>query len=1042
VTLSSLEARAGLAGPARVVAGAGTGKTAVIADRFRRLVEAGVEPRRILVMTFTERAARQMRERIADQAPGSVGSQVGTFHALALGWLREDGERVGVRPGFEILTGPDRWILMRELLWQQADPALVGLERPDDLVSPLLGLLERLKQELVQVPRLAAWAERDLDQARRPLLAAAARLFEAYGAATRRERLLDFDDLIVLAVRLLEGHPEVRARYAERFPWVMVDEYQDTNLAQERMVELLAGPSGNVFVVGDDDQSIYRFRGASRASLERFLSSFPQAQTQALGRNRRSSPAIVLAARSLIERNADRVEKGLSALPSRTPGVPVEVWRCETAAEEAAVVVGEIVRLAGSGTPLAEVAVLTRTHAVARPLVAALAAAGMPYRQAGGRGLYSQPEVRDVIAYLRLLHDPSDLLALARLLSRPPLSLDLASALEVVRETSPGAPLRALAGWEPCASWAAVVQELTGLKARLGVNELLFEVLDRLRFLERVAPPESPEGRRAAAGVSRFAELVDRYCERRRDHSLSLFVEYLDLVLRSGLDEDLAVGEEEDGGDAVQVMTIHQAKGLEFEAVFVPALVEGRLPQPHRRGGLDGGPRAGLELPPQLADPRVRGREDHVAEERRLCYVAMTRARSRLVLSWAERYEGARPWRPSRFLGELGPGVVEVRPRLAAGAAVEGMAAVAAVAASAEASGAPEAPSSRPSEAPPAALASRGQESGEEAAAEAVQEAGGGAGAEAAGEDAALSFSSISAYRECPRQHWYRYRLRLPAAPAVEAQFGTILHLALMRAGHMRRQDLPVGRALLRELYQEAWETVGLSDPRRRPALESLGWRLLEAFQAAGGLDPRPWLLEAPFTATLDTHTLRGIIDRVDRHPPTQEGGGWAPDQERGAGGVVAAGKSADGTAGADPSTAELPSAGRSAGEPSAAELSAGEPSAAEPSAGVVRWRIVDYKTGSPQPQSRLRRDLQLALYAAGARSLPGIGPQDPLELEIVYLRDGRRVTVEATPELVGEAVSVAGEVAEGVRAGRFEARPERRRCSLCPYRLACDAAP
>src|SRR5215467_486581 len=172
------------------------------------------------------------------------------------------------------------------------------------------------------------------------------------------------------------------------------------------------------------------------------------------------------------------------------------------------------------------------------------------------------------------------------------------------------------------------------------------------------------EGRRVAANVSRFADLVSEYCERRRDHSLSLFVEHLDLVLRSGLDEDVA--EIEDVEDAVQLMTIHQAKGLEFDLVFVPALVEGRLPQPRRRDGVSAV--GGLELPPALLDPRVRGREDQLAEERRLCYVAMTRARRRLVLSWAERYEGGRNWRPSRFLTELGEDVIErdlrtARPR-------------------------------------------------------------------------------------------------------------------------------------------------------------------------------------------------------------------------------------------------------------------------------------------------------------------------------------------------------------------------------------------
>src|SRR5690349_15548106 len=286
------------AGPVRVVAGAGTGKTAVIAERFRRLVATGVSPASILVMTFTERAAREMRERIENLIDAPAPS-VGTVHSVALGWLREDGRAVGVPAGFRILTGADRWILARELMWSIGDAALTGDERPDDLVAPALQMLERMKQELVPLDRLESWAASTDDAERAGLMRACINLFRAYERECRRLRFLDFDDLLVLAVRLFEKHPAVRRRYAARYPHVLVDEYQDLNLAQERLVELVAR-DGEPFVVGDDDQSIYRFRGASRASLERFLLSFPSARTITLGRNRRSSRRIVAAARAVI----------------------------------------------------------------------------------------------------------------------------------------------------------------------------------------------------------------------------------------------------------------------------------------------------------------------------------------------------------------------------------------------------------------------------------------------------------------------------------------------------------------------------------------------------------------------------------------------------------------------------------------------------------------------------------------------------------------------------------------------------------------------
>src|ERR1700680_2649993 len=237
-------------GPIRVVAGAGTGKTAVIAERFRRLVVAGVPPASILVMTFTERAAAEMRQRIEDLIRGAAPS-VGTFHSIALGWLRGDGRVVGVPASFRILAGADRWILARELMWHLGDNALTGDERPDDLVAPALQMLERMKQELVPIARLAAWAASTDDEERGELMRACVSLFRAYERECRKHRYLDFEDLLLLAVRMLEDHPQILEKYTARYQNVLVDEYQDLNLAQERLVELVASRS-EAFVGGDE----------------------------------------------------------------------------------------------------------------------------------------------------------------------------------------------------------------------------------------------------------------------------------------------------------------------------------------------------------------------------------------------------------------------------------------------------------------------------------------------------------------------------------------------------------------------------------------------------------------------------------------------------------------------------------------------------------------------------------------------------------------------------------------------------------------------
>jgi DNA helicase-2/ATP-dependent DNA helicase PcrA len=895
-------------GPIRVVAGAGTGKTAVIAERFRRLVASGVSPGSILVMTFTERAAAEMRQRIEDLI-NDAAPAVGTFHSVALGWLRADGRVVGVPPSFQILTGADRWILTRELMWQLGDSALTGDERPDDLVAPALQMLERMKQELVPLGRLASWAASTEDVERGELMRACVRLFRAYERECRRRRLLDFEDLLVMCVRMLDEHPSLLGKYTARFPHVLVDEYQDLNLAQERLVELVASRS-QPFVVGDDDQSIYRFRGASRASLERFNALFPAAKTITIGRNHRSSRRIVSAASALIANNKDRLAKQLL---SAAPGPPVELWLCPDGETEASAIATQAALLVERGTSLRDIAVLCRTNAIARPIAGALAAKRLPHVVIGGHGFHDRPEIRDVIALMRVLNDPTDVVAIARAMTRPPANLDPTGALGALRtgqkRSEVIAPLEAMKSFAPARSFALLLESLAAEASRLDVRDLFFELMNRTRYLEVIgATLEASEAARLTANVSRFAEMIAEFCETSDDRSIAAYMRYLDLVLLSGEDEEPAPVETAD--DAIHVMTIHQAKGLEFEAVFVPGLVEGRLPQSGRS------PR--FELPPAVLEPLVRGREDVVAEERRLLYVAMTRARRHLYLTRASHYEGGRRWRDSRFLEEVrAAGKRTVCDRTF------------------------ETVHSKPL---PTSLSPDAER------------------------EVVLSYSAIAAYRDCPRQYWYRQEQRLPVVQSAEAVHGVILHEVLRQAGEARKRGEQVSARMLESFHEEAWEGQKFPDPRRAATFQRLGAAQLEAYRKKGGFDAPPELLEHAFSAAVDGWTLRGIIDRIDRT--------------------------------------------------------------------ATGWRIVDYKSG--RPLTRRRRDMQVALYALGATTALHL---DPVELEVVYLASGESVKVDKVSALVAEATTQAAEVAEGVKAGRFEARPERRRCRLCPYRLACAEA-
>jgi DNA helicase-2/ATP-dependent DNA helicase PcrA len=605
----------------------------------------------------------------------------------------------------------------------------------------------------------------------------------------------------------------------------------------------------------------------------------------------------VEASRALIESNQARLPKPIRA--ARGTGAPVEVSSHADGATEAAYIAERIGRLRDR-LPGSEIAVLVRTHAIARPILRTLDARQIPFALKGGQGFYDRPEVRDLIASLRLLANPADRIAEARLQLR---------------------------GWAPAGELARALLEVRALAQQRGVDEVFYELMERTRLLDQqLAGAPGGERPRVQANVARFGELVDEFCASRPDQSLQAFLAHLDLVLLSGVGEE--VPETEADVDAVQVMTIHQAKGLEFEAVFVPALVEGRLPQATWRDG--------FELPAEVLEPSIRAREDHIAEERRLLYVAMTRSRGRLFLSWAERYEGSRYWRPSRFLGELEVGAPSALVSVEKPTLVTPIESILPVAEPSQARVEPS---------------------------------------------LTLSFSAVSSYRDCPRHYWYRYVLQIEAPQPIEARFGSVIHQALMEAGQQRRAGRRVATRSLRKIYGRAWQASGLAAEMRRPALEAMGWKQLKGYLDSGGLDAQPFLVEHSFTAGVDGWKLRGIIDRVDAAPPPTQGGEVGNDSA---------------------------------------------------------WKLIDYKTGSPLPAARLKRDLQLALYALGAKEALGL---DPLELEIVYLKTGRRVTIPAGEDLLEEARRAGDEVAAGIRQGRFEAKPQPRRCQLCAYRLACPEA-
>ncbi len=605
------------AGPLLVLAGAGSGKTRVITRRVAWLVrERAVPPWRILAVTFTNKAANEMRERVvhllgSEDAP----SWMGTFHSMGLRWLRRYADRLGYPADFVVYDEDDQESVLRQLLRER------GLQKEG--VGTYRSYIDRLKNDGILEP----------PEEQRPQQRVYAEVFAAYQKTLRDARAVDFGDLLCLPLKLLREHEDVRERLRSEFAHILVDEFQDTNLAQYELLKLLVGPERNLCVVGDDDQSIYSWRGARVENILDFRRDFPDAVVVTLRSNYRSRVPILRAATRVIAQNRRRHPKDLQA--ARGEGSPVLVHPAFGEREEAQFVVREVRRRLAEGVPLSRMAVFYRTHAQSRPFEDALRTVAIPYRVVGGIKFYQRKEVKDVLAYLRLIVNPSDSVSLERILNVPPRGLGEATAARAREE--------AQASGEPLLVALARVGDRSGpvLKARvrdfvetvMSLAEMAREadavsviraVLDRTGYLAYLAKDETPVGQDRVENVEALVAAAQEFAATSGQTDL---MSYLDRVAL------LQPADEGGNGEALNLMTVHAAKGLEFDCVFVCGCEEGLLPH---AGSI--------------------GNERALEEERRLMYVAMTRARDVLYVTWANtrvRMGGVQAMRPSRFLQEV-----------------------------------------------------------------------------------------------------------------------------------------------------------------------------------------------------------------------------------------------------------------------------------------------------------------------------------------------------------------------------------------------------
>jgi len=619
-------------GPVLVLAGAGTGKTRVITYRVAHLIEKGLPAAAILAVTFTNKAAEVMKQRIQDllRWAGRDASDVwvSTFHSFCARLLRREANHLGLPRDFAIYDDDDQTSAVKRALAQ------VHLSAEDYPPRSLRAQISHAKNHGISPNEMESQAVKMHDRGRQD----AATVFRAYEEILRKAAALDFDDLLVRAVDLLRDHGDVRSRWSERFRYLMVDEFQDTNRAQEELVRLLAGSRKNICVVGDEDQSIYGWRGARAGNLKRFTEDFPGAKIIRLEENYRSTQTILDAAAAVVENNSDRLGKNLRA--TLDSGDRLRFFEASDSVAEAEFICGELSSMV-RGVSDARVAVLYRTGAQSRSFEEVLRRLGIRHRVVGGFSFYERAEVRDALAYLRLLVHPEDDVALLRVLNVPPrgIGATTVAALETrARETGQAlwdviGDSNFLIGKKAAGAlsyFRKLIEDLKQERKNLTSARLIERVLGQTGYLDWIEQQDNLEHTSRAENLRELSNAVAEATD--QGQTLEEMLDQAALV--SDADEY-----EEDV--AVSLMTLHSAKGLEFDAVFLAGLEEGVLP--HSRSFDDAG---GIE------------------EERRLFYVGMTRAKRSLVLSRA-RYrrsygsEGMRASLPSRFLAEIPSDLIE-----------------------------------------------------------------------------------------------------------------------------------------------------------------------------------------------------------------------------------------------------------------------------------------------------------------------------------------------------------------------------------------------
>lgn len=994
-------------GPLLIIAGAGTGKTTVVTERIKHLITSGwAKPNEILALTFTEKAAREMETRVDETMPyGYTQMWIATFHKFCDQILRSDAIHIGLNSSYQLLSDADATMLFRKNLFTLNFDYFRPLGNPNKFISGILQHFSRLKDEDVTPAQYAAWVNfkfqipnsKKTDEELSEIIKyeELARAYTFYEGLKIKEGFMDFGNLIANTLLLFRTRKNILENYRRQFKFILVDEFQDTNVAQYELIKLLVPPNENpdLTVVGDDNQSVYKFRGAAVSNIVYFKEDYKKAQQIVLNKNYRSYQYILDSAYKLIKYNdPDTLEaklgisKKLVSIRQDGQKHKVELIHTDRVENEAEMVAKEIRRLhsvilsetkdpvgltknAGDSSPAErdqndtgstynwkDFVILVRANSHAEPFVRVFTRQGVPYQFLGHGQLFRQPEIKDLIAYLQVLRDFSDSSAFFRVLSMAYFgissrdlvaittfakryNLPLFEASEVVagkRTEKVTVPIVSQETKKNLEKLVVMVERHLSLVTKETAGQILYYFLEDSGMIKNILEYSFPLDEQKAENITKFFNKLKNYEGEHEDASVGTVLDWIMLSMELG-ESPLATDTDWTDNDAVNILTVHSAKGLEFPIVFLVNLVSLRFPTTERREQ--------IPIPDELVKEILPQGDPHLEEERRLFYVGMTRARDRLYLTAADYYgEGKRTKKISPFVIEaLGKeAIIPVEQKEQQLSLLDWQ-------------------KIEQQRNPEASLAK---------------------GTTLNVKITYLSYSQIETFRMCPLHYKLKYIFKIPTPPSPSLSFGTSIHNTLRDFYHGLQNDQEVTQEKLLELFQNNWIREGFSEKRYEDLMFKRGQEFLfYFFQNEFDPETKTLLLEQPFTVPLKNEHGRllkigGKIDRID---------------DKGKGTI----------------------------------------------------EIVDYKTGRMPSKREIDANLQLSMYALAATHIPetpfGKDIADVI-LTLYYFDSKQKISTTRTREQLEEEKVKILKIAEEIEKSDFRCSGNQL-CTNCEYKLFCGVS-